>query len=615
MLHKLRKILEKNSESGAIHLIAILFLLLAGVAIGVGVIQQRTSFLPFAQQATDEKAVNRKSQQGFYLSHQFSPPNMWPDVTKELPYPYIVGNEIKVAVSVATDPQPVWGFLANISYPKDNLEVVNIHTKPLPDAGTPVPPKTCKDDTQCRPSEYCEGVSCIALEGVKCPEEGFCFSREGKLCTENIPCGTGFTCDMSERPEGGLFGKCKAQRGTIQEGQSCKITNDCAKGLSCIQKQLGSSEGVCQKEPTNNRGELTCQSDNDCASGHTCEEIRGSSSCSADGSACTDDYVLNGKFCSPSNQVNESAGTVETTSAQTNSDQQVCAQVITRACTYDNVKCAKAPCPPQKICKNFPTPCDVPPGWTKESEEAGKTRGGESGVGEGGGCAKNSDCQQGLICGIPDCAKNGGTCNQGTVCQKPGNSGVAPSPQPNGCAVGSTRACRTWVSARTKDCPKDNPNCNVLKLECQYFSSPCDVPEGWEIQKKEKLGEGKKVADFFITEWLDKSFDNNQGHVWLHGNTKNPGIQTNQFGNRPIMATITFKLKKAGKVNVKVSEGSMSAQDNVTANIDKGELLFTIIEQGQSFEEYIPEQVENAPPPNIVNRLTGVIRKLLFGNN
>jgi uncharacterized protein YbdZ (MbtH family) len=314
-----------------------------------------------------------------------------------------------------------------------------------------------------------------------------------------------------------------------------------------------------------------------------------------------------------------------------------------------------------KECKNFPTPCDVPSGWTKESEPTGNIRG----VGEGGGCGKNTDCQKGLICGAPACARNGGTCTQGTVCQKPGSSGTdnpgsggtsnpqrctsdkeckeGTSCQPVNCTdihsqeackyidwMGNysickksgnkvcaqviTRACRTWVTARTKDCPKDSPNCGVSKVECQDFPTPCDVPPGWEI---ENSGREKriKIPDYFITEWLDNSFDNNQGHVWLHGNTKKPGIQTGSFGNRPKMATITFKLKKAGKVNVKVSEGSMSAQDNVTADIDKGDLPFTIIEPGQSFNEVISETPTYSEQPNIIQRLTGIIRKLLKGNN
>lgn len=44
-------------------------------------------------------------------------------------------------------------------------------------------------------------------------------------------------------------------------------------------------------------------------------------------------------------------------------DGKICAQVITKACTLQKVQCVTEPCPPIEICKEFPSPCDVPTGW------------------------------------------------------------------------------------------------------------------------------------------------------------------------------------------------------------------------------------------------------------
>jgi hypothetical protein len=56
-------------------------------------------------------------------------------------------------------------------------------------------------------------------------------------------------------------------------------------------------------------------------------------------------------------------------------DDRSCAEVITRACRYEEVKCVRAPCPPIRTCKDFPTPCDVPPGWlTVDSCVEGKMK-------------------------------------------------------------------------------------------------------------------------------------------------------------------------------------------------------------------------------------------------
>src|SRR3989344_874680 len=54
-------------------------------------------------------------------------------------------------------------------------------------------------------------------------------------------------------------------------------------------------------------------------------------------------------------------------------ESEICAQVITRACKTDKVRCAKAPCPEQKVCQDFPTPCDVPEGWTVEKPDLDPT--------------------------------------------------------------------------------------------------------------------------------------------------------------------------------------------------------------------------------------------------
>ncbi len=63
------------------------------------------------------------------------------------------------------------------------------------------------------------------------------------------------------------------------------------------------------------------------------------------------------------------------TSYPKSTPEEICAQVITRACSPIEPECRNwnPPCarPANQECKDFPTPCDVPPGWTVEDSGGG----------------------------------------------------------------------------------------------------------------------------------------------------------------------------------------------------------------------------------------------------
>jgi hypothetical protein len=77
----------------------------------------------------------------------------------------------------------------------------------------------------------------------------------------------------------------------------------------------------------------------------------------------------------------------------------------------------------------------------------------------------------------------------------------------------------------------------------------------------------KMIQDYFIRFWLPNTgFDNGQGKITLAGGVAGDGVKTVP-SNKPIMATVIFKAKKAGEATIEFSDESLILRHNDSQNI------------------------------------------------
>lgn len=93
--------------------------------------------------------------------------------------------------------------------------------------------------------------------------------------------------------------------------------------------------------------------------------------------------------------------------------EEVCVQVITRACSNTD---------PQ-VCKDFPTPCDVPEGWVKEGPER---------VMPTKICETDEDCFDGYVCSSPPRSDFVESIPPNRICVPKSSSEPQPSPESKG---------------------------------------------------------------------------------------------------------------------------------------------------------------------------------------
>jgi hypothetical protein len=203
-----------------------------------------------------------------------------------------------------------------------------------------------------------------------------------------------------------------------------------------------------------------------------------------------------------------------------NSPDQICAQVVTRACKTENVQCIQAPCPPQRVCKDFPTPCDVPDGWEVES------------------------CKP-----IPPCVYSNPACD--IIIDPNDKSWCQPTPS-------KSPSCQTNADCKNGNvCVVADPwSCNSHNVDS------CDA-------KICVPAKPEPIKDYFIRFWLpDTGFSNENGKIFLSGGTL-PGIKTTP-GQQPIMATIIFKAKNPGAGKLSFADDSLILRQGDAQNILTG---------------------------------------------
>lgn len=101
------------------------------------------------------------------------------------------------------------------------------------------------------------------------------------------------------------------------------------------------------------------------------------------------------------------------------------------------------------------------------------------------------------------------------------------------------------------------------------------------------------TREYVATEWLDTSFNNEEGFVNLAAGTPTPGLKTKS--NDPtakLLATIYFKAKNSGNAEITLQEGSMILKEGDSTNIlNKAQsTTLTINQSGGDFVDRTFEQ-------------------------
>jgi hypothetical protein len=99
--------------------------------------------------------------------------------------------------------------------------------------------------------------------------------------------------------------------------------------------------------------------------------------------------------------------------------------------------------------------------------------------------------------------------------------------------------------------------------------------------------------EYITKEWLDASFNNQEGFVNLVGGTPNPGIKTRSGSpTASLLATIYFKAKSIGSAEITLQDGSMifSQEDNANLMNKAQSATISINESGGDFIDRTFEQ-------------------------
>lgn len=165
-------------------------------------------------------------------------------------------------------------------------------------------------------------------------------------------------------------------------------------------------------------------------------------------------------------------------------------------------------------------------------------------------CREDAQCAEGFYCKSRTRCR---TLPDGTAqCTNVIGGDCYPKPSEGECAQVITRACS-----------------NTAPQVCRDFPTPCDVPDGWVVP-----GLNSRNSNYFIVDWVQKSFDNGAGTITLNG--KSQGTKTNLT---PLtMVTIKFKAKKAGTGTISFGDSTQILRLSDSQNIlqTKRNLEFTV---------------------------------------
>lgn len=122
----------------------------------------------------------------------------------------------------------------------------------------------------------------------------------------------------------------------------------------------------------------------------------------------------------------------------------------------------------------------------------------------------------------------------------------------------------------------DNDAANLFVAKMRF---PADLLQVVNVDFKPKLDVGQVATDgartsfisnWFVTNWVENTFNNNTGAVSLVGGVPNPGFQTSPDTEGALMADIIFEAKRPGSATV-----SFDATSSIYRNSDNANILKT----------------------------------------
>lgn len=108
---------------------------------------------------------------------------------------------------------------------------------------------------------------------------------------------------------------------------------------------------------------------------------------------------------------------------------------------------------------------------------------------------------------------------------------------------------------------KDAANLFIAKLKF-----PNNLLQAKKIELKEATSSGF-IKDWFISNWVENTIDNNTGSASLVGGVPNPGFQTQAQSSGSAMADIIFTAKEAGNATIAFDDTSAIYRNSDNTNI------------------------------------------------
>ncbi len=108
-----------------------------------------------------------------------------------------------------------------------------------------------------------------------------------------------------------------------------------------------------------------------------------------------------------------------------------------------------------------------------------------------------------------------------------------------------------------------------LKYQPEMVRIEKIVTQGQSAQTESNAGSPKNAEDFFISSWVNRNYNNEQGVAQLIGAVPAPGFITAKDNKAPTMARVYFKAVTGGQTEITVDQDSAIFRNADNSNILK----------------------------------------------
>jgi hypothetical protein len=147
------------------------------------------------------------------------------------------------------------------------------------------------------------------------------------------------------------------------------------------------------------------------------------------------------------------------------------------------------------------------------------------------------------------------------------NAGFSLTAEPLEATVTGQVKVSVWARS-----PIDNANLFVAKLK---FPTTLLQAKNISLAKAESSSSGF-IKNWFVSNWVENSIDNNAGSVSLVGGVPNPGVKTPAESSGSAMAEVLFQAKAAGKAEITFDDTSAIYRNSDNVNILTTKLGVTV---------------------------------------